>query len=311
MGIFFRPSIKSLTKVFRDFNRYLVSVNKAWITALLLLATGLIAYQLVAPTFMENNHANHIYATRIGERRSIELEDGSHLWLNTNSQVKVDYTSKSRRIVLNSGEAYFKVAKNPDWPFEVYAGTRMVRAVGTAFSVYRKKDAVEVTVTEGKVDLAAIKKMTSLKTVGTTHKSANSNKNSASGTDVHVSHEPKDQSELLGMLVAGQSIVLSDSSKTMAKAITHDRKELARRLSWRDGLLVFAGEPLSDVVKEVSRYTSMKIEIADKNIQDIRIGGQFQVGKTEALFDVLESGFGLKVSYLDGGHVKISRKPSS
>ena len=42
-------------------------------------------------------------------------------------------------------------------PFEVYAGNRLVRAVGTAFSVRLDKDRVRVVVSEGIVDLAVVK----------------------------------------------------------------------------------------------------------------------------------------------------------
>ena len=34
--------------------------------------------------------------------------------------------------------------------------------------------------------------------------------------------------------------------------------QLERTLSWRDGMLIFKGEPLQSVVDEVSRYTRLK-----------------------------------------------------
>ena len=53
-----------------------------------------------------------------------------------------------------SGEAYFTVAKNPGRPFVVAAGGVGVRAVGTAFNVRLDSDAVEVLVTEGRVQVS-------------------------------------------------------------------------------------------------------------------------------------------------------------
>ena len=61
-----------------------------------------------------------------------------------------------------------------------------------------------------------------------------------------------------------------------------------------------------DVIKEVSRYAPVTIELLDPELADIRIGGQFQVGQTDALFDILELGFGLKVSRLNEYHVQVS-----
>lgn len=47
-------------------------------------------------------------------------------------------------------------------------------------------------------------------------------------------------------------------------------------------LLEFYGEPLSDVVAEVSRYTRRKITIADPSIASAPFGGAMQAGDLEA-----------------------------
>lgn len=52
---------------------------------------------------------------------------------------------------LDQGEAYFEVAKHPEWPFIVDAGTKQVVALGTAFLVRRDGLEVSVTLVEGKV----------------------------------------------------------------------------------------------------------------------------------------------------------------
>ena len=51
------------------------------------------------------------YFTRIGEQRTIELDDGSVVTLNTAGQLVVDYSGTTRRILLERGEAYFEVAE--------------------------------------------------------------------------------------------------------------------------------------------------------------------------------------------------------
>src|SRR3546814_16020939 len=60
---------------------------------------------------------------------------------------------KVRQIALKSGEAWFQVAKDRARPFVVEIGDVRVRAVGTAFSVRREANGVDVQVTEGVVEV--------------------------------------------------------------------------------------------------------------------------------------------------------------
>jgi len=91
------------------------------------------------------------FETIFGERASISLPDGSTLQLNSDSRVRVDYSLRSRVIHLERGEAFFNVAHNANRPFWVTTGDSWVRAVGTAFGVYRNDKGVRVTVHEGTV----------------------------------------------------------------------------------------------------------------------------------------------------------------
>jgi transmembrane sensor len=258
-----------------------------------------ISISLLKPHFGFGELSNGLYTTEIGMQKKLDLPDGSTIWLNTGSEVEVDYSEQKRRLVLHRGEAFFDVAKNPSRPFEVYSGGNMVRAVGTAFSVYRERDNVKVTVTEGLVDLSSVEK--NIEDVGQdgTPSMVNNRVDSASQPISKKATTTK-----IGSLSAGQSVELQQG-ETQA-VINHSYQDIARSLSWRDGLLVFAGEPLNEVVKEISRYTSLKITLADPEIGSMRIGGQFKTGHTEALFDVLQAGFGLEVTYLSDNQVAIS-----
>lgn len=95
----------------------------------------------------------NVYATAVGERRTISLADGSQLTLNTASKLEVDMTAEHRSVRLVRGEALFKVAKDPSRPFTVEARGSEVRAIGTAFNVRVREEVVEVTVTEGVVSV--------------------------------------------------------------------------------------------------------------------------------------------------------------
>jgi transmembrane sensor len=254
-----------------------------------------------------------LYATAVGQQRTLTLPDGSMISLNTNSQVKVDYNHEYRNIQLLQGEAHFDVAKQPGRPFRVYAGRGRVQAVGTAFTVYfRSNDDVDVAVTEGTVALAVL-----------TESDIADKKSLTSATETSIPSEepiPK-SSELylkfpvdeLGVLEAGQAttILVADKSQVEAgkkldgvKNITQE--ELVRRSAWRSGLLVFSGHSLEEVVKEMGRYTTLSIEIVDPELKTVRIGGRFSMDSTTALFNALEANFGLRVTQLDYNRVQIS-----
>ena len=242
--------------------------------------------------------ANGVIVTQVGEQKSIDLADGSVLKLNTNSKAKIDYTADSRNIYLLNGEAHFIVEKNKERPFRVYAGTGRIHAIGTAFSVYLQNDKVDVTVSEGRVGVAALV-------------STELDEDNSSSSAGHVSIEQPLKS--LGLLRAGEagSIVsqLDENDHETPQLDRYDdmtNLDVAKRVSWINGVLIFAGEPLEEVVREISRYTEVSIEFSDPELKKIRIGGNFPVGETETMFSSLETSFGLKVTRLDSNRVVIS-----
>jgi len=252
---------------------------------------------------------DNIYVTSIGEHAKYTLPDGSTLWLNSSSEVEVQYSAKYRRISLREGEAHFDVIKDPTRPFEVYSQGRLVRAVGTAFSVYKIENRIEVFVSEGTVELAIVDKTFIITP------DDSSDKNIPTGSKSKVSQNALEApvKQYLGQLEAGQSISITDVDKlaimsNQNKIIQLDPGEIVRKLSWLDGKLVFAGESLQEVVTEISRHTSMRIDIPDPILKKMRIGGHFQAGETDALFIVLESGFGIHVNKLGKNHVELTTK---
>ena len=95
-----------------------------------------------------------VYSTGIGEQRSIALDDGSRLRLDTDTGLKVHYTADARHIQLLHGQAYFTVAHNADRPFTVSVGDTDVVATGTQFDVRALGDGADVALVEGSVSVA-------------------------------------------------------------------------------------------------------------------------------------------------------------
>jgi len=98
------------------------------------------------------------YATAIGERMAVTLNDGSQVTLDTQSELSVAFTSSQRAVRLLRGQVYFKVAKDRERPFVVEALNHRIVAVGTAFDVRMDGAQVRVSMVEGtvRVDAATI-----------------------------------------------------------------------------------------------------------------------------------------------------------
>lgn len=111
------------------------------------LAVTLTGHYAVAP-------APEIFETPKGQRRTVQLADGSTVTLNSGTRLTVAMAEGRRAVVLEKGEALFDVAKDPSRPFTVTAGERLVTVVGTTFNVRHLDQAVTVTVTRGLVDVA-------------------------------------------------------------------------------------------------------------------------------------------------------------
>lgn len=118
----------------------------------------------------------------------------------------------------------------------------------------------------------------------------------------------------LGILDAGQSTtiraIITSGENAPEKSIElvqeMDEEEVYQRLSWRDGLLIFSGDPLEDVIREISRYSPVTIQILDPKLKTIRIGGQFRVGDVEAMLASLETNFKIRIIRLRNNHIQIA-----
>lgn len=94
------------------------------------------------------------HSTRIGEQRSFKLDDGSVIFLNTRSRVRVDFSATARDVRLIEGEALFTVERDANRPFRVHSGVTTVQAIGTQFNVYHAAEGTRVFVVEGAVQVS-------------------------------------------------------------------------------------------------------------------------------------------------------------
>lgn len=97
----------------------------------------------------------HTLTTSVGGQYSIQLSDGSRVWLNAASSFRypTQFTG-AERVVELSGEGYFEVAKDASRPFKVkMADNTFVTVLGTHFNIsdYKNEVSRDITLLEGSV----------------------------------------------------------------------------------------------------------------------------------------------------------------
>jgi len=91
-----------------------------------------------------------------GSEYSVTLSDGTHIWLNAQSELEYPVAFSSVRNVKLKGEAYFEVKHNDHSPFIVHSGGVQVKVLGTKFNVSAyNSNKVLVTLVKGKVAVTA------------------------------------------------------------------------------------------------------------------------------------------------------------
>jgi len=131
-----------------------VAFFKPWmrIAAAVVLLLGVALWQY--PNFSSGEMIER--QTIAQEKTTIDLPDGSRVWLNQNSSLQYEKTF-DKRIVYLEGEAFFDVAKKNGQSFEIFAGNSKTKVLGTSFNVraYPDENKVEIVVETGKVDFSA------------------------------------------------------------------------------------------------------------------------------------------------------------
>ncbi len=246
-----------------------VSERGRWRWGIAIAATLCVA-TLLANAYLRKAPPMRTYETAVGEQLTVPLTDGSFMELNSNSVVRVDFSSAQRTLHLDRGEAFFRVAHDSRRPFWVTAGGGWVRAVGTEFDVYMRPQGLQVTVREGTV--RAGESRSSLATV-----------------------RPEEQRLQPWVTVnAGQQADL-DMTAARRRALTAD--ELAEAMAWRSGTIYFENRPLADVVDELNRYSAEPLILEDDSLRTLPVGGAFQAGPrgAHALVRMLEQNLDVQV----------------
>ena len=228
-----------------------------------------------------------VYETAIGEQATYELADGTRIALNTNSRVTVNYSASNRLLHLEHGELHITVARDKARPLSVLVVDRVVQAVGTEFNIeITGEQRIELVVTEGVVMVGI----------------------SAGATDARSRQAPLVLTQNATPVAAGQEVVI-DANDDPAKPVateTVDADDIAVKLSWREGNLIFRGESLEEAVSEVGRYTEVQFIFLDEESKKVRVAGLFKAGDVDGLLAALRQNFNISYEWVADDKITLS-----
>jgi transmembrane sensor len=247
----------------------------------LLMVAGVAAAVLVTATFgwlalRTEGYLPQTYRTSTGRMRDVVLPDGSIVGLNTQTELEWIGSPDDRRVRLIQGEAYFQVVHDPSRPFRILLANSQVQVLGTRFDVYQMADGdVRVSVVSGVVAVEGLE--------------------NGSGASPSWSRR----------LISGQQIeysqvgLVADVHSIVAQKV----------IRWREGMLETPGEPLSDFIGDLSRYTTERIVIADPRAASQKVGGAFNIRDIDGTLERLSRIAPVTVKYKDGEVILGYRAP--
>lgn len=162
-----------------------------------------------------------------GGRFTLQLPDGSMVWLNSVSAIKfpTKFTGKERKVYLE-GEAYFEVKHNASIPFIVEVSDKQsVKVLGTEFNISAYKDDAEVktTLLQGSVKVTTPDKNTV-------------------------------------MLSPGQQAVVKRGVPIKA----HSNVNMDMILAWKNGFFLFKNTDIVEITRQLSRWYNVPIHLDPK-----------------------------------------------
>ena len=220
-------------------------------------------------------------STAVGEQRSVTLEDGSLISLNTQTSIRVSVAGDVRRVDLLEGEVLFDIARDEQRPFVVVAGKTEVRVLGTSFNVYRQdRQTAIVTVLEGRVAVSG------------SQTAAEANGSAVSGSSTANVELTQGQQARVGL----------SGAVTEPEAVNVDKA-----VAWTDRRLIFENTTLAAVLAEFNRYNTQELRVADPELAALQLNGVFESHDPDSLLLYLERSYGVRVH--DDGKLRILELP--
>lgn len=233
--------------IFKKKGKKLV-LNIIKVAAILIIGVFL---DVLLKTYMHRDAGTQWYTVSAanGQKSKIELADGTEVWLNSQSSLRIPsngFSKKVRNVEL-SGEAFFKVAHNDKVPFVVKTKDYDIEVLGTEFNVMAYEDfkRTETSLVNGSVRIS------------------------------------RDGNELI--LKPGQTAIYSKNGFSLEKG------KIEQSVCWKDNKFYFDAIPFHELVTRLERWYDVEIEIGDNNLKNKLYSGVFKNEETIwQVLDVIE-----------------------
>lgn len=207
------------------------------------VAAAAAAALIVLPPTLRETPAQ-TYETARAQHQKVRLADGSTIDMDAETRLSVRLADGRRQVTLVHGQAIFDVVHDPARPFTVAAAGQVIRDVGTQFEVRDREGGLTITVAQGRVEVRP--------------------QASAAGQTY--------------LLTAGERLAIGQGGAESVRMV--DPQET---FSWRSGRLVYRNQPLQDVVADLNREFSQRIEIGDPALARIPITGVIVLDDPQAV----------------------------
>lgn len=213
--------------------------------------------------------------TEYGQRKRVELPDGSVVWLNVGSKLMygVTFNVEDRKVTFH-GEGYFEIKKDPSRPFVIDAGDATVKVLGTIFNLraYKEEERVETSLIEGQVEL-------------TVTSSSSAPILLTPGKKLSVFKDERNLPELPDKL---QEIELENSEVAVLTEIrTADGETEVNDVLWKENKLVFDGDNLDLIASKLQKWYSVEVSVADTALRKLKFSGIFEDMSLDAVLQTL------------------------
>jgi transmembrane sensor len=252
-------------------------------------------------TLYWSGHVRNTYDTSIGEQRTLTLDDGSTIELDSDSRIRIAYSGRERLVELLDGQALFHVTHDATRPFIVHAETTNIRAIGTQFDVYKKNTGITVTVVEGRVAVVPASDPISLQQ----DLSAPAQPEGNGPRPVTLDRLPGTSSRTEdGIFLAAGEQATVDAQGALARTAQPD---MAAVTAWTQHQLTFKGTSLHEVAEQFNRYNQRRLVINDSQLAELKITGIFSSTDPASLIRFLAARPDIVVTRA-GNEILISRK---